>query len=77
MKIDQIKELYHAAPFLPFDIFLTNGSAVHVAHPEFMAFSPRWDTIYVSEADGLKGIDLKLAIALKAYDRPKKTRRKK
>ncbi len=77
MKIDEIKELYHAASFFPSDIVLTDGSAVHAAHSEFMAFSPRWDTIYVSQADGLKRIDLKFAIASKADDRLKKTHRTK
>lgn len=77
MTIQEIKEPYNAAPFQPFDLVLTNGSAVHVAHPEFMAFSPRGDTVYVSESDGLRRIDVRLVIALKAYERSKRQNKKK
>ena len=69
MNIRELKDAYKAAPFQPFDIVLTNGRAVHVAHPEFMAFSPRGRTVVVYDADGLERIDIPLIISLKIPER--------
>jgi hypothetical protein len=65
VKIDEIRERYEAAPFVPFEIVLTNGRTVHVAHPEFVAFSPKGRSVVVYEADGALIIDVPLIIALK------------
>ena len=53
-----------AAPFKPFDIVLTNGSRVHVPHPEFMMFSHDFRTDYIAHPDGGSNrIDVKLIVA--------------
>ena len=66
MNASEIKESYRATPFKPFEIVLTNGTTVQVAHPEFMGFSPDYRTIYAWDirGGGAKRIDVKLIIAL-------------
>jgi hypothetical protein len=68
VKIDEIRKLYNAAPFKPFEIVLTNGRHVPVEHPEFMALSPTGRTIVVFEPDGHLTIDVPLIIATKAFE---------
>lgn len=66
MNVKEIRELYSAAPFHPFEIVLPNGVAVRVGHPEFMMFSTDFRTLYVAdERDGTtKRIDVKLITTL-------------
>jgi hypothetical protein len=76
----EIRELYSAAPFQPFEMVLTNGERVYVGHPEFMMFSTDDRTVYAAdERDGsTKRIDVKLIIALKELRngaRPRKRKR--
>lgn len=77
MNAAEIKELYTATPFEPFELVLPNGSTVPVPHPEFMMFSQDHRTIYVAQSDGgAKRIDVKLIVA--ANDLPQsRVRRKK
>lgn len=76
MNVKEIRELYLAQPFLPFEMVLTNGSTVQVAHPEFMGFSPDYRTIYAWDVrgGGAKRIDVKLITALNEL--PPRSRRK-
>ena len=65
MNIADIKDLYRATPFEPFELVLTNGTTVKIAHPEFISFSPDNRTLHVWEpAGGGKRVDVKLIIAL-------------
>ncbi len=80
MGVKEIRELYSAAPFRPFEIVLTNGAKVHVGHPEFMMFSADHRTLYAAEErdGGTKRIDVKMIIALnelKNGARPPKRKR--
>ena len=75
---EEIKKLYYAAPFRPFDIVLTNGRQVRVDHPEFMALSPDEDVVVVFEPDGHLTIDVPLIIGVKEFRngaRPRKRKR--
>jgi hypothetical protein len=65
VRIDEIKPRYEATRFVPLDIVRKNGRAIHVAHPEFVAFSPRGRSIVVYENDGALIIDGPLMVALK------------
>ncbi len=67
MTFEEVRKLYHAAPFRPFEIVLANGRKVRVDHPEFMALSPDEDVIVVFEADGHLTIDVPLIIGLKEF----------
>ena len=78
MTFEEIRKLYYAAPFRPFEIVLTNGRHVRVAHSEFMALSPDEDVVVVFEADGHLTIDVPLIIGLKELRngaRPRKRKR--
>lgn len=65
MTFEEIRKLYHAAPFRPFEIILTSGRHVRVDHPEFMALSPDEDVVVVFENDGHLTIDVPMVVALK------------
>ncbi len=67
MTFEEIRKLYHAAPFRPFEIILTGGRRVRVDHPEIMALSPDEDVIVVFEEDGHLTIDVPLVVALKEF----------
>jgi hypothetical protein len=41
MHVDAVREAMHRQPFLPFLLRLADGRAVLVAHPDFIAVSPR------------------------------------
>jgi hypothetical protein len=80
MSLKEIRQLYSAAPFRPFEIVLTNGAAVYVGHPEFMMFSPDHRTVYAADARSgeTKRIDVKMIIALNELSngaRPRKRKR--
>ena len=65
MNVQEIRDLYSAAPFQPFEIVLPNGTTVRVDHPEFMSFSRDYRTVHVYETDGSgKRIDVKMIVAL-------------
>ena len=75
---EEIRKLYYAAPFRPFEIILTNGRHVRVDHSEFMALSPDEDVIVVFESDGHLTIDVPLIIGVKELRngaRPRKRKR--
>ena len=56
-------ELYEARPFEAFDIVLPNREAIPIEHPEFMAFSPGYNTLHVSlMRGGARHIDVKLIV---------------
>jgi hypothetical protein len=79
MNVSEIREMYRATPFQPFEIVLTNGSTVQVGHPEFMGFSPDYRTIYAWDirGGGAKRIDVKLVIALNELPPQSKGKNKK
>lgn len=56
MTIEQVKQVYNAAPFKPFIIHLADGREVSVRHREFMAFSPSGRTIIVYQDDDVFNI---------------------
>ncbi len=66
MNITEIKELYRATPFEPFELVLPNGSTIEVVHPEFMMFSPDYRTVHVVDlkSGAAKRIDVKMIAAL-------------
>jgi hypothetical protein len=75
--IDEIRKLYQAAPFKPFEIVLTNGRHARVDHPEFMALSPSGRTVVVFEADGHLTVDVPLIVATKTFENGARNRKRK
>lgn len=76
MTIEQVKQLYNAAPFRPFIIHLADGRRIPVKHREFMAASPSGRTIVVYEQDdSFNIIDLLLVTSLEVKNgKPSKSR---
>jgi hypothetical protein len=56
MTIEQVRQLYNAAPFRPFIIHLADGRQIPVKHREFMAISPSGRTIVVYQTDDTSNI---------------------
>ncbi len=79
MDLKELRELYSAAPFQPFEMVLTNGARVYVGHPEFMMFSSNYRTVYAADAhDGsTKRIDIKMIIALDEVKNGVRSRKRK
>jgi hypothetical protein len=66
MTIEQVRQVYNAAPSRPFIIHLADGRQIPVKHREFMAISPSGHTIVVYQADDTSNIiDLLLVTDLK------------
>ncbi|MFN2508209.1 MAG: hypothetical protein ABR589_05500 [Chthoniobacterales bacterium] len=66
MTMDQIRNLAHATPFVPFEIELVGGRLIHVAHPDFLAMDPGGLTLTVYELPNAgEFIDVKLILSLK------------
>ena len=79
MNVKEIRELSTAAPFRPFELVLTNGTTVQIAHPEFMMFSPDYRTVHAVDArDGVaKRIEAKMIIALNELKNGARQRKRK
>ncbi len=78
MNVKEIRELYSAAPFEPFEIVLTNGARLLVDHPDFISFSRDYGTVHVHELDGsTKRIDVKMIVALNEMANGARTRKRK
>ena len=56
MTIEQVRQLYNAAPFRPFIIHPADGRQVPVKHREFMALSPSGRTVVVYQNDDTSNI---------------------
>jgi hypothetical protein len=66
MTIEQLRNLYSAKPFKPFDIHLADRRTLTVEHPEQLAMSPTGRTIHVAHADDtVETVDLLLVVGLK------------
>jgi hypothetical protein len=51
MTIQQIRKLYEAVPFRPFNMHLSDGRTIPVHHPEMLAAAPSGRTVVVYEPD--------------------------
>jgi hypothetical protein len=78
VNVKEIRELYSAAPFDPFELVLTNGSRLLVDHPEFMSFSRDYQTVHVHARNGsTKRIDAKMIVALNETANGSRARKRK
>jgi hypothetical protein len=69
MTIQEIRRLYEARPFQPFEIHTADGKVVPVKSPEYLGFSPRQRCVHVGLEDGTEIIDLLLVTGLKVRSR--------
>jgi hypothetical protein len=76
MTIQEIRKVYEARPFQPFELRTAGGRTVPVKSPEFLAFSPKQRCVYVGLDDGLEVVDLLLVNSLKMRSRTGNGRRR-
>ncbi len=68
MTTPQLRTMLRAAPFKPFDIFLADGRALSVGHPEMVAVTEGGRTIGVATSDDtIEIVDLLLVTSLKPH----------
>jgi hypothetical protein len=79
MRVKEIRDLYSAAPFRPFEIVLTNGARACIGHSEFMMFSSDYQTVCAADErdGGTKRIDVKMIVALDELENGGRTRKRK
>jgi hypothetical protein len=78
MNVNEIRELFSAAPFQPFEIVLPNGTAIAVDHPDFIAFSRDYRTLHFYPLrGGAWHIDIKLIPRINVLPQNSSTRPKK
>jgi hypothetical protein len=78
VNVNEIRELYSAVPFEPFELVLTNGARLLVDHPEFMSFSRDYRTVRVHELKGsTKRVAVKMIVALNEMANGARTRKRK
>ena len=65
MTREAVKRVLGAQPFKPFQLRLTDGALVPVAHPEFIALSETGRTaVVMTHGDDFKIVDMALVTAL-------------
>ena len=78
VNVNEIRELYSAVRFEPFELVLTNGARLLVDHPEFMSFSRDYRTAHVHELNGgTKRLDVKMIVVLNEMANGARTRKRK
>lgn len=79
MLSEHVKEVHRARPFRPFTLRLTDGRAVHVPHPEVLAFLGAGRTIAVSypKTDHFELIDLLLVNSVEVGKPASSSRRRR
>ena len=65
MITEDVREILHAAPFVPFTIFLANGRTFRIEHPDFVLLPRIGHVMVISLENGaFAHIDLLLATHL-------------
>jgi hypothetical protein len=68
MTTPQLRSMLQAAPFRPFEIYLADGRALSVPHPEMVAITSGGRTIGVATSDDtIEIVDLLLVTSLKPH----------
>jgi hypothetical protein len=68
MTTQQLKSMLAVQPFQPFDIYMADGRAIPVRHPELVLVTPGGRTIGVSvHPDAIEIIDLLLVTSLRPH----------
>jgi hypothetical protein len=68
MTVEDLRKMYEARPFQPFDIHLADGRSISLDHPELLGFSKSGRTIAVGGPDdAIEIIHLLLVTSLKPH----------
>ena len=64
--LDQLRELVHAVPFVPFSIVLPNGRSLKVPHPDFIWLHPldKKTVMVALPKGGARILNLQMIVAL-------------
>jgi len=65
MTATELKQFWHATPFVPFNIILAGSEKLHVPHPDFLSVSPsgRIATVW-KKGDNHTSVDVMLITAV-------------
>ncbi len=66
MRLSRLSEFCAAGPFVPFEVFLVDGRAISVKHPDYISLDPAGDTatVYYEQSNLVEVIDLAAIISL-------------
>jgi hypothetical protein len=68
MTTDEVQKLLHAAPFVPFTVYLPSNHAFRIEHPDFATLSRGGRILAVStEGDAFNLVDLMLATHVETH----------
>jgi len=68
MTIEQLVNAHHARPFRPYTIYMGDGRAFFVKHPDFLSRSPSGRTVIVHQDDeSFSVLDLLLVTELQLH----------
>ena len=77
MTATELKDHWHAAPFVPFNIVLPGGERVSVPHPDFLTVSPSGRIARVwKKGDHSVAIDVFLITAIETMRQASRSRGK-
>ncbi len=62
--MEQVRDAMHATPFRPFTVYLADGRAFFVKHPDFVSISPNGWNMVVNDEDGPHLIDVRAVVEL-------------
>jgi hypothetical protein len=69
MTADQVQKRISAIPYRPFDLCLADSRAVHVDHPDLLAFDRGKRVVIVYSSDGMvEVIDLMLVLSIRFHE---------
>ncbi len=66
MTFEKLTAFSTAAPFVAFELFLSDGRSIRVSHPDFLSLDPAGDaaTVYYEDSNLAEVIDLLAIISL-------------
>ncbi|MDQ2659482.1 MAG: hypothetical protein M3Y03_03600 [Verrucomicrobiota bacterium] len=75
MTATELREYWHRAPFVPFEIILPGRDKISVPHPDFLSVSPSGRIAHVwTSNDTWASLDVFLITGIETYSRNGKTR---
>ena len=77
MKAEEIFELVHAQPFVPFEVHLVDGRSFVIEHPDFIMRTQDNMTLHLSADERSHRIDTKLVISVTEASLRRPTRRRR
>lgn len=67
MTFEKLSDFCAAAPFVAFELFLSDGRAIRVNHPDYISLDPAGDiaAVFYEKSDLVEVIDLPAIISLR------------